>query len=145
MIEPNLSRRSIFGAFAASLLGSTTLPAEGTSTDERLVTLGREYSELSAAIDRAYDQETDFPEVWIDRVSQLEAEIVTTPATTTVGMCAKARIVCSILHGNFDPIEDEFAPTKVRMELSIVRDLIRLHDPGLDQSGALQPLVEDST
>ena len=56
------------------------------------------------------------------------------------GLCVKARASCWALLGDLDDASD--ATTDRRMTLSIVRDLIRLYDPGLERPGALKALVE---
>jgi len=140
--KPNLSRRSILGALATSpLLGSATLLAEGECADERLLNLGREFTTTVANIDRAIDQRTDIADQWLGQLDRLDAEIVATPATTTEGLCVKARAACWASLGDLDP--EGQSTTDRRMALSIVRDLIRLYDPGLERPSALKQLVQD--
>jgi hypothetical protein len=53
----------------------------------------------------------------------------------------KARAACWALLGDLDPAGQ--STTDKRMALSLVRDLIRLYDPGLERPGALEKLVSD--
>jgi hypothetical protein len=136
-------RRSILGSLPASaLLSPAALSAEGASADERLLHLGREFTEVAADIDRAIDGGTDLADVWLDRLGRLDADIAAAPATTLAGLCVKARAACWARLGDLDPPDE--ATIDHRMALSIIRDLVRLHDPGLERPGALQRLVEDN-
>jgi hypothetical protein len=57
------------------------------------------------------------------------------------GLFVKARARCWALLGDLDYSEQ--SPMTERMELSIVRDLIRLHNPSLERPGALKTLVKE--
>jgi hypothetical protein len=57
------------------------------------------------------------------------------------GLCVKARAACWALLGDLDPSNQP--STDKRMGLSIIRDLIRVHAPHLEQPGALKQLVAD--
>jgi hypothetical protein len=57
------------------------------------------------------------------------------------GLCVKARAACWALLGDLN--DPAGATTDERMALSIVRDLIRLYHPALEQPGASQQLVKD--
>jgi hypothetical protein len=77
----------------------------------------------------------------LEQLGWLDAEIVGMEAVTMEGLCVKARAACWALLGDLDPAGQ--LTTDKRMALSIVRDLIRLYDPGLERPGALKKLVED--
>jgi hypothetical protein len=123
------------------LLGVATLAPEGASTDNQLLYLGCEFTKVVAKIDRAIDQGAELCDEWLDTLSHLDAEIVATPATTIVGLWVKARAACWARLGDLDTPDE--ATTDHRMALSIVRDLVRLHDPGLERLGALKQLVQN--
>jgi hypothetical protein len=74
-------------------------------------------------------------------LDRIEAQIVATQATTIKGLRVKAQAACWALLGDLDPAGQP--TTDKRMALSIVRDLIRLYDSGLEQPGALKKLLED--
>ncbi|MGB9041412.1 MAG: hypothetical protein WCC81_02945 [Pseudolabrys sp.] len=67
--------------------------------------------------------------------------IVAARATTMEGLCVKARVACWARLGDLDAAEDGTAEDRVA--LSIIRYLIRLYHPHLEQPGALRKLVED--
>jgi hypothetical protein len=57
------------------------------------------------------------------------------------GLYVKAQAACWALLGDLDPMNE--STTDRRMAVSIIRDLVRLHEPGLEQPGALKKLVAD--
>src|ERR1700730_8357632 len=57
------------------------------------------------------------------------------------GLRVKARAACWARLGDLDPASG--STTDERMALPIIRDLIRLFDPNLEQPGALQTYRED--
>jgi hypothetical protein len=77
----------------------------------------------------------------LDRYGWIEAEIVATSATTIEGLRVKARAACWALLGDLDPAGE--STTDKRMALSIVRDLVRHCDPGLERPRALKVLIKD--
>ena len=79
----------------------------------------------------------------LEKLGRVGAEILAIQAKTIDGLRVKARAACWALLGDLDPAED--ATIDKSMALSIVRDLIRLHDPNLEHPGALKALVEDAT
>ena len=71
----------------------------------------------------------------------INAAIVATPATTMEGLYVKARAGCWALLGDFDSADQ--SASGARMAFSMMRDLIRLHAPHLENPGALQRLVKE--
>lgn len=138
-----ISRRTTLVSLATSLLPASTLPAAASSTDAHLVVLGRDFDAITARLDHAIAGGIDFADGLLEQLGQLEAEIATTQASTMEGLCVKARAACWALLGELDDPGD--TTTDRRMALSIVRDLIRLHDPQLERPGAIAALVEEAT
>ena len=138
-----LSRRSILGSLAVSpVLASPTLTTEA-SAGARVLALGRQFDALAAQIDRAIEHSSDITQDVLDQFTRIEAEIVATPATTIDGLRVKARAACWALLGDLDSADR--SSTDKRMALSMVRDLIRLHDPNLERIGAVGELVAQAT
>jgi hypothetical protein len=69
----------------------------------------------------------------------LHDEIAAAEATTIEGLCAKARAGCWTLLGDFESVDA--SATGARMAFSIMRDLIRIHAPRLEQPGAVERLI----
>lgn len=139
-----LNRRSVLGSLATStFLAATTLPVEASSADTSIIELGYEFNSLAAQIDHAIETGLDVSMDVLEQFSRVGAEILTIQAKTIDGLRVKARAACWALLGDLDPAED--ATLDKSMALSIVRDLIRLHDPNLEHPGALKALVEDAT
>jgi hypothetical protein len=130
-----LSRRR-FGAVLAMfpLLRPTELAQAPPSSDGYLIALGRQFDEIAARFDTA-----KFTDEFLDRFDRIEAEIVATQARTIEGLRVKARAACWSLMGDLDPTAE--STTAERMALSIVRDVVRLCDPELEQPGALARLL----
>ena len=138
-----LSRRSILGSLAVSpVLASPTLTTEA-SAGAHLLALARQFDALAAQIDYAIENGSDIAQDILYQFSHIEAEIVATPATTIDGLRVKARAACWALLGDLDSADQ--STTDKRMALSIVRDLIRLHDPNLERIGAVGELVAQAT
>jgi hypothetical protein len=132
-----LSRRVIFGALAVVPTVSMATIAEGVgSSDAELVALGRQFDKIVRDLEAGdWADDESFA-----RLDDVEKAILSTQATTEVGLCVKARAACWALLGDLDPTGEP--TTDRRMALSIVRDLIRIHDPGLERPGAIRRLVE---
>ena len=110
--------------------------AAAEPADAQLLALGRLFDSIAAQIDGA-----KFELNLLETFDRVHSKIIATPAKTIEGLRVKARAECWALLGDFDHIE---APsTRHAMALSIVRDLIRLYDPSLEDPGAVQRLVED--
>ena len=77
----------------------------------------------------------------LDQFSHITAEILTIQAKTIEGLSVKARAACWALLGDLDPTDNMTLDRS--MALSIVRDLIRLHDPSLEHPGELKKLVSE--
>lgn len=143
IVELSPSRRSIIlGSLAVVPLSVATKPmAAASSADAPLLTLGRDFDAVAAKLDHAIATGIDFDDGLLERLSQIEAEIARTHASTMEGLCVKARAACWALLGDLNDPAD--ATTDERMALSIVRDLVRLYHPVLEQPGALKQLVKD--
>lgn len=136
------SRRSALSVLTAlPSIAVVITSAEACFVDLPLLTLGRDFDTLAAKLDHAIATGVDFDDELPERLSQIEAEIARTHASTMEGLCVKARAACWALLGDLNDPAD--ATTDERMALSIVRDLIRLYHPALEQPGALQQLVKD--
>ena len=131
------SRRSAFRSIAALPLVVTSIPAANIRSDEALIGLGQRFIALASKLDNDVDVTWDL----LQEFNEVEAQIIGTPATTLDGLSVKARVTCWALLGDLD--SSEGAPANERMMLSIVRDLIRLCDPRLEQPGALTRLVDE--
>lgn len=141
-IQSFLTRRATLGSLAASpLLVATNPVAKALSADVHLLALGRDFDVVAARLDHAIATGTDFDDGLMEQLGRLDAEIVTTQAFTMEGLCVKARAACWALLGDLDDPADSTSDR--RMALSIVRDLIRFCEPGLEKPGALKRLVED--
>ena len=137
-----VSRRALTISLAASsLMAPAMLVAAGSSADSNLLALGRDFDVVVAKLDDAITTRIDFYDALLEQFARLNTEIATTQASTLEGLRVKARAACWALLGDLDDPAD--ATTDRRMALSIVRDLIRLYDPGLERPGALKQLVQD--
>jgi hypothetical protein len=86
----------------------------------------------------------DATDLWgdmADALDRIESAILNTQAVTMEGLRVKARAACWARLGDLDPASG--STTDERMALSIIRDLIRLFDPKLEQPGALQKIFAD--
>jgi hypothetical protein len=137
-----LSRRGVLGSLGAStVLAATVTPAEAASADAHLLTLGRAFDDAATQLDHAMANGTDVDWQVLEQLGRLDAKIVGMAAFSMEGLFVKARAACWALLGDLDPAAQ--STTDKRMALSMVRDLIRLYDPGLERPGALKKLVED--
>lgn len=133
-----LSRRNVLGSLAFGPMVSTAVIAgEVDSADTELVALGRQFDEIVRGLESG--NWADAEALW--RLAGVERAILGIQATTTAGLCVKARAACWALLGDLDPTDEP--TTDRRMALSIVRDLIRLHEPHLEQPNALKNLGAD--
>jgi hypothetical protein len=127
-----ISRRERVGGIAS--LAAT--PA-GAKADTELVALGNQFDALT----RVFDSADPWDDVAEAQFAKLESAILDTQAVTMEGLRVKARAACWARLGDLDPASG--STTDARMALSIIRDLIRLFDPKLEQPGALQKLFPD--
>jgi hypothetical protein len=106
------------------------------AADAVLLGVGRRFDVLASQLDDGlYECEV------LEEFSRILAKIGSTPATTMEGLCVKARAACWTLLGDLDA--SERCSTAERVGLSIMRDLIRLYRPSLEQPGALTKLVKE--
>jgi hypothetical protein len=141
-IDQKLSRRAVVVGLGATSTQSTTLAAQNSSPDARLIALGHLFDEMTAQWDYAADSGSLFAGESFERLSRIDREIVATEGKTTEGLLVKARAACWARLGDLDPLDEP--TTDRRMALSIVRDLIRLHDPGREVPNALRDLVAEN-
>jgi hypothetical protein len=92
---------------------------------------------LQSLDDAAGSSEADFVE--LDRLIE---QILNRQARTLEGLFAKAQCAAWALMGDLgDPGSD--ATLDRRMQISIVRDLVRLFDPTIERPGALSALIRE--
>jgi hypothetical protein len=134
-----LSRRAalISAAFIPAVAAAETVKADST-----LLALGRRFDALASELDHATEHGPNIAWNKLEEFSRIETQIVATPATTIEGFCVKARAVCWALLGDLDASDRSTADE--RMALSIVRDLIRICDPSLEDPGALKELFRST-
>jgi hypothetical protein len=113
-----------------------------TSDDAKLIGLGRTFDTLAAEIYHAIELGLDIAMDVLEQFGRVGAEILTIQAKTIDGLSMKARAVCWALLGDLGSANDTTLDKS--MPLSIVRDLIRLHDPSLEHPGALRKLVMEN-
>lgn len=104
--------------------------------DPLLIELGRRFDAISAQIDRKLRTEWTV----LEEFDQILAQIVNTRANTLEGLFVKARAGCWVLLGDFDSADQSAAGAP--MAFSIMRDLIRLDAPHLENPGALRRLIQ---
>lgn len=114
------------------------LAAQVKQPDAELIALGRQFDDLAELVDR-----TGYITDVYAQFDAVEKAIVTQEATTMAGLSVKARAACWAVLGDFDPLNQP--TTDRRMAMSIIRDLIRIHAPHLEQPGALERLVAEAT
>jgi hypothetical protein len=114
--------------------------AAGDSSDRDIVALGREFDAVAAQLDKTIEDCSAVHNDLLKRLGALDVAITATPAQTLEGLRVKARAACWALLGDLDPCAEP--TTDRRMALSIVRDLVRMHDPHLESPGALKKLTE---
>jgi hypothetical protein len=140
--QKSISRRVALGSLATSPLLAIAMPAAAASSaDAHLLALGRDHEVAAAQLDFAIEHGTDVAWNDLEKLGRVGAEILTIQAKTIDGLRVKARAACWALLGDLDPIDNMTLDKS--MALSIVRDLIRLHDPSLEHSGALKKLVRE--
>jgi hypothetical protein len=140
-IDQKLSRRAVVVGLGVTSAKSTTLAAQNDSPDVRLIALGHEFDEITTQWDCAAESGSLFAGEYFERLGRIDREIVVTEAKTTEGLLVKARAACWARLGDLDPLDEP--TTDRRMALSIVRDLIRLHDPSREVPNALRDLVAE--
>ena len=105
--------------------------------DPLLIELGRRFDAISAQIDRELRTEWTV----LEEFDRILAQIVNTRANTLEGLFVKARAGCWVLLGDFDSADQSTAGAP--MAFSIMRDLIRLSAPHLENPGALRRLIQE--
>jgi hypothetical protein len=131
-----LSRRSVLAILSAAAV--PTAVSQLAQPDARLLTLSRQFELIATQLDdhMKYPSSLD-----LELFGRVYDEIAATSATTIQGLCAKARIGCWTLLGDFEAADDSAAGAP--MAFSIMRDLIRIHAPDLERPGAVRMLVAE--
>lgn len=138
----NPSRRTVVSTLVVSPMIPTACFSKAIdSSDAVLIELGRQFDRFAAQIDQVIDGKLELVELTFNQLNLIQAQILSAQATTIDGLRVKARAACWARLGDLDDASN--STTDDRMALSIVRDLIRLHDPRLEQPGALKKLVAD--
>jgi|SRR5215472_2647384 len=131
-----ISRRFAFYFAATTPTLAVSIYPAIAGTDPVLLELGRQFDAISARLD--HELHTGWKTLKeFDRIFQ---QIVHTPATTLEGLLVKARARCWALLGDFDSADESAAGAP--MAFSIMRDLIRLGAPLLENPAALQRLLQ---
>src|SRR5262245_18600187 len=133
-----LSRRSLVRSAALPLLsafGTTEL----AQPDAHILGLSRQFELIAKQLD---DGAKPFLSIDLVLFGRVHDEIAETRATTIGGLCAKARMGCWTLLGDFESVDN--SATGARMAFSIMRDLIRIHAPQLEQPDALKHLLMET-
>ena len=136
-----ISRRDLFSLAASSSIPALP-PTDTDGADFEIIGLGRRFDAMAAKLDFAIDRGSNIDWSDLKEFGRTVDQIVVTPATTIEGLCVKARVGCWGLLGDLDD-PGEKAPADERISLSIMRDLIRLRHPDLEQPGALTKLVRE--
>ena len=131
-----LSRRSVLCSLAVPAVGIPSGIRELAQPDARLLALSRQFELMAKHLDEPGQSVKDL--LFFGR---LHDEIAAAEATTIEGLCAKARAGCWTLLGDFESVDA--SATGARMAFSIMRDLIRMHAPHLEQPGAVERLIND--
>jgi len=132
------SRRSALFSMAIIPAAAAAGHTQSAATDGALLALGRRFDSSAAQLDD-HSRATDWGTLCeFDRVL---TEIVGMPATTIEGLCVKARVGCWTLLGDFESADESTAGAQ--MAFSIMRDLIRLRHPYLENPGAVKRLFEE--
>ena len=105
--------------------------------DLLLIELGRRFDAISSQVDRELRTEWTV----LEEFDRILAQIVNTRANTLEGLFVKARAGCWALLGDFDSADQSTAGAP--MAFSIMRDLIRLGAPHLENPGALRRLIQE--
>jgi hypothetical protein len=141
-------QNKIWPSRRALLAGLVAVPAAQFATgatitdDAKLIGLGRTFDTLAAEIDHAIERGLDIAMDVLEQLGDVSTEILTIQAKTIDGLSVKARVVCWALLGDLGSANDTTLDKS--MPLSIVRDLIHLHDPSLEHPGALRKLVMEN-
>jgi hypothetical protein len=131
-----ISRRSAlyFAATTPALVVSIPSIADA---DLVLLELGRRFDAISAQLDHELHTEWET----LNEFDCILKQIVCTPATTLEGLLVKARVGCWVLLGDFESADESAAGAP--MAFAIMRDLIRLGAPHLENPGALRRLIQE--
>jgi hypothetical protein len=125
---------------SSSVLISVSGSANADSADAQLIDLGHQFALLASQIDFAIEHKIDPSWDLLTQLGDTQDQILRHEARTTAGLFAKAQTVCWGRLGDLDPLNDMNGSDK--MMLSIIRDLVRLHNPNLEHPGALAKLIE---
>jgi hypothetical protein len=139
---PHYSRRAMVASLVAvSAVPTGAITSDSTSSDDDLVDLGRQFDEVVSEIDQSIDGGSDLVVEVLARLDRIEAAVLATEAATIDGLRVKARAACWARLGDIDASDQP--SMDLRMAMSIVRDLIRVHDPELERTDALVQLLAE--
>jgi hypothetical protein len=131
----------VAGLVAVTAVASRAATGELISADADLIDLGHQFEEVVGIIDRAIDAKSDLTFDILERLEIIERAILTKKAMTINGLRVKARAACWARLGDLD--ETDQSSMDLRMAMSIIRDLIRVHDAELENPGALTQLMAE--
>lgn len=120
-----VSRRTVCGLVAVSVLPTMATTAEAIIPDAGLIEIGREMEILRLKLDRESDHDAAMN--LLNSIDQLTKTIVLTPAQSLEGLYVKARATAWALEndcGLLDPIKE--SNDNDRLAASIVRDLLNV-------------------
>jgi hypothetical protein len=132
------SRRSALFSAAIIPAAAAAGHTQSAATDGALLALGRRFDSIAAQLD---DHSLDTGWDTLCEFDRVLTEIVGIPATTIEGLCVKARVGCWTMLGDFESADESAAGAQ--MAFSIMRDLIRLRYPHLENPGAVKRLFEE--
>jgi len=137
----HLTRRKLFAVTAACAMPGQVQSNTTKVGDANLIALGQVFDSLAARVDVAIDNGFDLDCDLLKAFGRVHDQILSGQATTMEGLFVKARAAAWGLFGDFQPHEQ--TSTADKMALSIIRDLIRLHQPRLERPGALARLARE--
>jgi hypothetical protein len=131
-----ISRRSALYFAATTPTLAVPIHLAIADADTVLLELGHQFDAISAQLDHELHTE------WktLKEFDRILEQIVCTPATTLDGLLVKARAGCWVLLGDFESADESAAGAP--MAFAIMRDLIRLGAPHLENPGALRRLIQ---
>ena len=131
-----ISRRSVV---VAALVSASPIPlqARDEEADNELLALGARFDELS----RALDEDARTSDVTLAEFEEVIEAILKEEAASMQGLVVKARAACWALLGDLEVPKE--GTLDQRIGVSLIRDLIRLYKPALEDPGALARLVAD--
>jgi hypothetical protein len=135
--KPPPTRRAVIAGVAAAPVLLPAMTSASEVPDAGLLELGKQFQAIVQGLEGC-DWSDD---LLLDSLAKVEEEILRIHATTMEGLFVKASAACWALLGDLNcPAK---STTDLRMSLSIVRDLVRRFDPGLEKPGARRALLDE--